>query len=106
MLEKGILYLQQQNKNIYCRSHEKNIYIKCDLRRTDKDKAVCSSLYFSLNMENTRYTEFTKGLVLSALFIHTFLVHFRRGLYRTQAIKMKCMAVQLCTKETRLNQQT
>lgn len=27
--------------------------------------------------ENTHYSEFIKGLVLSVLFIHTFLVHFR-----------------------------
>lgn len=58
-------------------TYEKNTYIKSDLRRTDQDKSMCSSSYFSMNMENTHYSEFMKDLVLSILFIHTFLVHFR-----------------------------
>lgn len=68
----------ETNKKIYLQiTSEKNISIKRDVRRTDKDKSTCSSRYFSLNVENTHYSEFMKGLVLSVLFIHTFLVHFR-----------------------------
>lgn len=69
---------KETNKKICSQiTSEKNISIKCDVRRTDKDKSTCSSRYFSLNVENTHYSEFMKGLVLSVLFIHTFLVHFR-----------------------------
>lgn len=69
--------LQKKETKICLQITSKNISIKCDFRRTDKDKSMCSSRYFSLNVENTHYSEFMKGLVLSVLFIHTFMVHFR-----------------------------